>query len=191
MWGCCHAQKSASTGVFRYRYSPPQGGGEAARNNRVMRLAPAATVGGAGLSLRYANVIMLAERCLNAPDATIGDDARAALYEMLPERLEVKLRTKLRGEWLEWGKLKGDKEAHSAAATRWRGEAAEVLEWLVPVAHDMVRWQAERNLEKQKFETRPTVLLLQTLHYSDLEKVEEAIVKVLVGLSYMYWYRKL
>ncbi|KAK7373771.1 hypothetical protein VNO80_07191 [Phaseolus coccineus] len=191
VWGCCHVQKSASTGVFRYRNSPPQGGGEVARNNRVMRLAPAATVGGAGLSLRYANVIMLAERCMNAPDATIGDDARAALYEMLPERLEVKLRPKLRGEWLEWGKLKGDVEGHSSAARRWHEEAADVMEWLVPVAHDMVRWQAERNLEKQKFETRPTVLLLQTLHYSDLEKVEEGIVKMLVGLSYMYWYRKL
>ncbi|XP_014496662.1 uncharacterized protein LOC106758233 [Vigna radiata var. radiata] len=182
VWGCCQVQKTTSTGVFRYHHSPPQGGAEAARNNRVMRLAPATTVGGAGLSLRYANVIMLAERCLNAPDATIGDDARAALYEMLPGRLETKLRQKLKEEWLEWRKLKGDGDGKSAAVRRWHDEVAEVMEWLVPVAHDMVRWQTERNMEKQKFETRPTVLLLQTLHYSDLEKVEEAIVKVAIWI---------
>ncbi|CAJ1800432.1 unnamed protein product [Sphenostylis stenocarpa] len=190
-WGCCYVKKSSTTGVFRFRNAPPQAISQVARNNRVMRLAPPSTVGGAGLSLRYANLIMLAERCLHAPNATIGDDARAALYEMLPGRLEVKLRTKLRGEWLEWRKSEGDGEGQSEAVRRWQEESAEVLEWLVPVAHDMLRWQAERNLEKQKFETRPTVLLLQTLHYSDLEKVEEAIVTVLVGLSYMYWYRNL
>lgn len=101
----------------------------------------------------------------------------------------MKLRAKLKGEWLEWKKLEGGEEEHSEAATRRHVVAAEVMEILVPVAHDMVRWQAERNLEKQKFETKPTVLLLQTLHYSDLEKVEEAIVEVLIGLSYMHWYK--
>ncbi|TKY65989.1 phosphatidylinositol-3-phosphatase myotubularin-2 [Spatholobus suberectus] len=185
----CYAKKGTETSVFRFQHPPPQDGDEVAQNNRVLRLAPATTVGGAGLSLRYANVIMLAERCMHAPDATIGDDARVALYEMLPGRLKAKLRGKLRREWVEWEKLKG--EGHAAVVMRWRVEAEEVMEWLLPVAHDMVRWQAERNLEKQKFEMRPTVLLLQTLHYSNLEKVEEAIVEVLVGLSYMYWNLKL
>ncbi|KAG4925038.1 hypothetical protein JHK87_050578 [Glycine soja] len=119
-----------------------------------------------------------------APENTVGGAG-------LSLRLKVKLRGKLKSEWLEWEKLEGGEEEHSAAATRRHAAAAEVMEILVPVAHDMVRWQAERNLEKQKFETKPTVLLLQTLHYSDLEKVEEVIVEVLVGLSYMYWNRNL
>ncbi|KAG5009838.1 hypothetical protein JHK87_018353 [Glycine soja] len=188
-WGCCNVKRGAPTGVFRFHHAPSGEGGEVAMNNRVMRLAPANTVGGAGLSLRYANVILLAERCMHAPDATIGNDARVTLYDMLPGRLKMKLRAKLKGEWLEWKKLEGGEEEHSEAATRRHVVAAKVMEILVPVAHDMVRWQAERNLEKQKFETKPTVLLLQTLHYSDLEKVEEAIVEVLIGLSYMHWYK--
>ncbi|KAL2569629.1 hypothetical protein GLYMA_18G185600v4 [Glycine max] len=190
-WGCCNARKRAPTGVFRFHHAPPREGGEVSGNNHVMRLAPENTVGGAGLSLRYANVILLAEQCMHAADAVIGNDARVALYDMLPGRLKVKLRGKLKSEWLEWEKLEGGEEEHSAAATRRHAAAAEVMEILLPVAHDMVRWQAERNLEKQKFETKPTVLLLQTLHYSDLEKVEEVIVEVLVGLSYMYWNRNL
>ncbi|RDX63797.1 hypothetical protein CR513_57726, partial [Mucuna pruriens] len=175
-WSSFYALKNTGSGVFRF-HDPAQGGSEVARNNRVMRLAPATTVGGSGLSLRYANVIMLAERCMHVPDATLGDDARVALYDMLPGRLKEKLRTKLRKEWLEWEKLEGGKEGRVTVVAR-RCSTAEVeMELLLPVAHDMVRWQSERNLEKQKFETKPTVLLLQTLHYSDLEKVEEAIVE--------------
>ena len=63
----------------------------------------------------------------------------------------------------------------------------ELLEWLSPVAHDTVRWQEERSMETARFEARTTALLLQTLHYSDLEKAEAAIVEVLVGLSCIYW----
>ncbi|KAK7395253.1 hypothetical protein VNO78_15804 [Psophocarpus tetragonolobus] len=191
-WVCCQMWKSsATTGVFRFQQAPPVEGSEVARNNRVLRLAPGSTVGGAGLSLRYANVILLVERCMHAPNGAIGEDARVSLYEMLPQRLKVKLMGKLRGERLEWKKLEGREEGQSEAAERWSVEATELMELLAPVAHDMVKWQAERNLEKQKFETRPTVLLLQTLHYSDLDKVEEAIVEVLVGLSYMHWNLKL
>nr|KYP51771.1 hypothetical protein KK1_026432 [Cajanus cajan] len=182
-----HVKKSITgTGVFQLRNDA-----EEERNNRVYRLAPVTTVGGAGLSLRYANVIMLTERCMHVTEAAVAEEARVTLYEMLPERLKVKLRAKLKRERLEWRKLEGGEEAKTAAATRWR-VAAEggVMEWLMPVAHNMVRWQTERNLEKQKFETRPTVLLMQTLHYSDLEKVEEGIVEALVGLSCMFWNRK-
>ncbi|KAK7292926.1 hypothetical protein RJT34_15784 [Clitoria ternatea] len=164
-------------------------GGAVANNNRVYRLAPPSTVGGAGLSTRYANMILLMERCAHA--MAIGDDVRVVLYEMLPERLREKLSVKLKHEWLEWEKLeKGKDEGLSGVVMRWRETVEKKMEWLSPVAHNMVRWQAERNLEKQKFDTRPTVLLLQTLHYSDLQKVEEATVEVLIGLSCLYWYRK-
>ncbi|KAL2336573.1 hypothetical protein Fmac_011019 [Flemingia macrophylla] len=185
-----HGKKGTPTanGVFQL-----QSQGDSERNNRVYRLAPVTTVGGAGLSLRYANVIMLAERCMHVADgAVVGDEVRVALYEMLPERLKVKLHARLRRERLEWRKMEveGEEDERSRAAAQHLVAAEGVMEWLLPVAHNMVRWQAERNLEKQKFETRPTVLLMQTLHYSDLEKVEEGIVEALVGLSYMFWNRK-
>ncbi|XP_027337942.1 uncharacterized protein LOC113851613 [Abrus precatorius] len=147
-------------------------------NNKVLRLAPAWTVGGAGLAARYAEVILFAERCLHAP-ATVGEDAREALYEMLPARLRGKVRAKLRGRW------RGEEEGE-ALAEGWRQAVEDLMEWLSPVAHDTARWQAERHMEKARFETKPTALLLQTLHYSDLEKAETAIVEVLVGLSCVY-----
>ncbi|XP_027351295.1 uncharacterized protein LOC113862407 [Abrus precatorius] len=181
----CHVLKGTGTAVTRLHGEESGFTG----NNRVLRLAPASTVGGVGLSLRYANLILLTERCMHVGTG-IGDDMRVAVYEMLPERLKVKLKAKLRNEWMKWEGLEEGEEVHVAVAARWRDVLTEVLERLLPVAHDMVRWQAERNLEKQKLDTKPTVLLLQTLHYSNLDKVEEAIVEMLVGLSCVFWYRK-
>lgn len=151
-------------------------------NDKVLNLAPPSTVGGAGLTVRYANVILLAEQCLHAP-ATVGEDAREALYEMLPMRLRGKVGAKLRGRWVK-EEEGGDGEM---LAEGWREAVDEMMEWLLPVANDTVRWQGERHLEKTRFDTKPTALLLQTLHYSDLEKAEAAIVEVLVGLSCIYW----
>ncbi|CAL5210972.1 unnamed protein product [Lathyrus oleraceus] len=149
------------------------------KNDKVLKLAPPSTVGGAGLSLRYANVILLVERYLNAP-ATMGDGAREALYDMLPGRLRVKVRAKLKGRWAK----EEEKGSHGhSLAEGWREALEEMMEWLSPIAYDTLRWRAERYLEKTKFETKPTAMLLQTLHYSDLEKAEAAIVEVLVGLS--------
>lgn len=194
-----HVLKSARTGVIRFNNNihapppPPQQqlcGCEVAKNNGVLRLAPTNTVGGAGLSQRYASVILFMERCVYAA-SVIGEDARAALYELLPGRLRGKLKGELRRLWLKRGEsLEGRGEGRSAVAERWQVSVEEVMDWLAPLAHDTLRWQAERNLEKQKYETKPTVLLLQTLHYSDLEKVEKAIVEVLVGLSRIYWHQK-
>ncbi|GFY93232.1 hypothetical protein Acr_08g0016280 [Actinidia rufa] len=73
-------------------------------------------------------------------------------------------------------------------AEGWREAMTEIMRWLTPVAHDTVRWQAERNLEKMGFESRPTALLVHTLHFSDREKVEAAVAEVLVGLSCIYRY---
>ncbi|KAL4381477.1 hypothetical protein HN51_005089 [Arachis hypogaea] len=160
-----------------------------AKNNKVLRLAPPTTVGGSGLSQRYANIILFMDRCMHAPVA-IGEEARVALYEMLPERLKMKLKVKLRKQRMEWENCEKGTDSHLKVAAQWRDTVEEVMDWLSPLANDTVRWQTERHLEKQKYDMKPTVLLLQTLHYSDLEKVEEAIVDVLVGLSCIYWYQK-
>ncbi|KAF7825637.1 Avr9/Cf-9 rapidly elicited protein [Senna tora] len=123
--------RAKKSGVIRFASE------EIARNNRVSRMASGSTVGGSGLSTRYASVVLLAERFLHAPE-TVGE--------------------------------------------RERGE--------LPVARDTVRWQEERSMERQRYDTRPTTLLVQTLHYSDLDKAEAAIVEVLVGLSCVYRYEK-
>ncbi|KAL2320048.1 hypothetical protein Fmac_029017 [Flemingia macrophylla] len=169
---------SNKTGVIRFMNHDVGEGGRAVSNvkNRVLRLAPPWTVGGAGLAARYAEVVLFAEQCLRGA----GEGAREALYEMLPERVRRKVGSKLRGRWR---REEGEEEA---LAVGWREAVEELLGWLAPVARDTVQWQAERMMEKARFETRTTALLLQTLHYSDLEKTEAAIVEVLVGLSCIY-----
>ncbi|GFY93218.1 hypothetical protein Acr_08g0016140 [Actinidia rufa] len=154
--------------------------------NRVFNFAGSDTVGGSGLSLRYANVILLAEKYLDTT-VTIGDDAREDLYQMLPENLKILVKSKLSKNAR---KVPAEEEdgCGKRLAEGWREAMTEIMRWLTPVAHDTVRWQAERNLEKMGFESRPAALLVHTLHFSDREKVEAAVAEVLVGLSCIYRY---
>lgn len=155
------------------------------KNKKVMQLATESTVGGAGLAIRYANIIIYAERYLYAPTC-INDEARGYLYELLPENLKTTVRGKLWGHWCTRAH-EGSGGSHSLAEG-WREALEEMMSWLAPVAHDTVKWQQERYLEKQRFDAKPTVMLFQTLHFADLEKTEVAIVEVLVGLSCIYRY---
>ncbi|KAL0375242.1 UNVERIFIED_CONTAM: hypothetical protein Sradi_3439900 [Sesamum radiatum] len=149
-----------------------------AKNNRVFHSAGPSTLGGSGLALRYANVILLAEKYLGSA-ASIGRCERESLYQMLTENLKALVRTKL-------SKNMKCKEDDALLADGWRGAMAEIMGWLAPMAHNTVRWQMERNVEKMKFDSKPGVLLLETLHFSDKEKTEAAVAEVLVGLSCMY-----
>ncbi|XP_059647105.1 uncharacterized protein LOC132293586 [Cornus florida] len=156
----------------------PEGSSFGANNNRVFHAAGTSTVGGSGLATRYANVIILAEKYLDTA-MTIDDDAREDLYMSLPESLKTLVRSKL------------SRNVRNAdddfLAEGWRGALAEIMGWLAPMAHDTLKWQMERSFGKMSFNTSPSVLLLQTLHFSDKEKTEAAIAEVLVGLSCIYW----
>ncbi|CAL5422606.1 unnamed protein product [Camellia sinensis] len=156
--------------------------------NRVFHAAGPSTVGGSGLTMRYANVILLAERYLDSA-VTIGDDAREDLYMMLPENLRMLVKSKLAKNARAVGAratVVGDDDV--SLAEGWREALKELMGWLLPMAKDTVKWQAERNFEKMKFDSKPSVLLLQTFHFSDKEKAEAAIAEVLVGMSCIYWY---
>ncbi|KAK6943009.1 protein of unknown function DUF3475 [Dillenia turbinata] len=153
--------------------------------NKVFLAAPPNTLGGSGLALRYANVIIMAEKFLNSPLA-IGEDAREDLYQMLPSSLKKLVGLKLRNNLFRAEEL-GDGDGN-ALADGWREGLASILAWLGPLAHDTVKWQLERNLEKRRFDAEPTVLLFQTLHYADREKTEAAIAEILVGLTCIYRY---
>lgn len=153
------------------------------KNNRVLHAAGPATLGGSGLAFRYADVILLAERYLDA-EVRIGNDARENLYEMLPENLKVAVRRKLGKKLRQWGGG-GDGELLAAG---WREAVEDIMGWLGPMARDTVTWQMERKLEKRELGLKPSVLLAQTLHFADKEKSEAAIAEVLVGLSCIYRY---
>ncbi|KAL8152721.1 hypothetical protein V2J09_010481 [Rumex salicifolius] len=157
--------------------------------NKVFQAALPSTVGGSGLALRYANIITLAEKYIKS-DYVIGVQAKNQLYEMLPASLRARVRSKL-NKW--WRHVEVDEARRSgsgaALAVGWREAVEEMLMWLGPVARDTLTWHDERSLETQRFDgSRPTVLLMQTLHYSDLEKTEAAVAEVLVGLSCIYRY---
>ncbi|KAK3445216.1 hypothetical protein EUGRSUZ_A01293 [Eucalyptus grandis] len=166
--------------------SEESSGGNLWRNNVLLHSAARTTVGGAGLAMRYANVIMMAEQFLQGP-GSMGEGARGQVYEMLPAQLREKVRAKLRG--LRSGGRGGGGGREMAEG--WREAVERMMGWLGPVAEDTLRWQAERNTEKQRpgsLDTKGRVLLIQTLHFADVEKTEAAIVEVLVGLSCIYRY---
>ncbi|XP_043705107.1 protein PSK SIMULATOR 3-like [Telopea speciosissima] len=159
------------------------------KKNKLVQVAPPSTLGGSGLSLRYANVIIQVERYLNSP-CSIGDDERENLYQMLPTSLKMSVRSKLRNRWKRRKGEGGESESweDKSLAEGWREALKGIMGWLAPMAHDTVRWQAERNFERQNFEAKPTVLLLQTFHFSDREKTEAAIAEILVGVSCIFRY---
>ncbi|XP_022765822.1 uncharacterized protein LOC111310626 [Durio zibethinus] len=158
--------------------------GNARRNQRLIQSAPKNTVGAAGLAVRYANLIIMAETYFYST-TIITDDAREHMFEMLPISLRHTLRAKLKSHWCKDAE---ECEGQQGLAEGWKEALEEIIGWLAPVAHDTLRWQQERNLEQQKLDAKQTILLLQTLHFSDLEKTEAAIVEVLVGLSCIYRY---
>lgn len=148
------------------------------RINRVFHAAGPSTVGGSGLALRYANVILLAEKCLDSGES-LDPETRESLYQMLPEYVKSLVKSKLSKN------VKGTEDDQLLAAG-WREALRGIMGWLAPMAHDTVQWHQERNPEKMKFGLKPTVLLLQTLHFSDKEKTEAAIAEVLVSLSCIF-----
>ncbi|KAK6231376.1 protein of unknown function DUF668 - like 5 [Theobroma cacao] len=154
------------------------------RNQRLIQLPPPNTVGAAGLAVRYANVIIMAESYFYSA-TTISDEAREQMFEMLPMSLKHTLRGKLKSHWCRDAE---ERDGQHGLAEGWKDALEDIIGWLAPMAHDTLRWQQERNLEQQSLDAKPTVLLLQTLHFSDLEKTEAAIVEVLVGLSCIYRY---
>ncbi|OAY64299.1 uncharacterized protein LOC109708628 [Ananas comosus] len=153
---------------------------------------PSKTVGGSGMALLYANVIVSAEKLLLAKSANGPSDeedmnaTRDELYMMLPERIRAVTNAKLREYVKREAATAGGVDG--AEAERWKRRVESTLKWLGPVAHDTVRWQQERQMDRQqRFSTRPRAVMLQTLHFADRDKAEAAVVELLVGLSRICW----
>lgn len=144
---------------------------------------PPETLGAAALALHYANVIIVIEKLVASPHL-IGHDAREDLYNMLPSSLRAALRAKLK----PFAKSLSSSVYDTVLAGEWNEAMLGILEWLAPLAHNMIRWQSERSFEHQNFVSRTNVLLVQTLYYANQEKTESAITELLVGLNYIWRY---
>lgn len=145
--------------------------------------ADSSTVGGAALTVRYANIIIITEKFLRQPHL-VGNDARDDLYEMLTTSLKSSLRTHLKCN------ARAQSIYDATVCRYWKQAADRILEWLAPVAHDTIRWQNERGFEqyRQIGKISTNVALVQTLYFADREKTEASICKVLVALNYLCRY---
>uniref|UniRef100_A0A6V7QWP7 DUF668 domain-containing protein n=1 Tax=Ananas comosus var. bracteatus TaxID=296719 RepID=A0A6V7QWP7_ANACO len=143
--------------------------------------APESTLGAAALALHYANVIIVIEKLAASPHL-IGPDARDDLYNMLPMSIRSSLRTRLK----IYARNLAAPVYDPALAVEWTEAITRILEWLAPLAHNMIRWQSERNFEQQHVVSSTNVLLLQTLYYANQMKTEAAITELLVGLNYLW-----
>lgn len=149
--------------------------------SRLTMYASPSTIGGSALALHYANVIIVIEKLLRYPHL-VGEEARDDLYQMLPTSLRMSLRTKLKSY------VKNLAIYDAPLAHDWKETLEGILSWLAPLAHNMIRWQSERNFEQQQIVTRTNILLLQTIYFADREKTEAAISDLLVGLNYICRY---
>ncbi|XP_047311192.1 uncharacterized protein LOC124914643 [Impatiens glandulifera] len=141
---------------------------------------PPGSLGAAALGWHYANIIIAIERLAISP-YLIGQDARDDLYSMLPVNVRSTLREKLKPHG---NKLVCD----TGLGQDWSEYIAEMLEWLGPLAHNMIRWQSERSLDPGSSNGvwQRNVFLVQTLHFADQEKTEDTIVELLMGLNYIW-----
>ncbi|KAF3441732.1 hypothetical protein FNV43_RR15647 [Rhamnella rubrinervis] len=147
--------------------------------NKLLK-ARSSTLGGAALALHYANIIVLIEELASSPHL-ITLDARDDLYSMLP----TTIRAALRARFKSYSKIKDSSIYDPAIAMEWNLAVMRILEWLVPLAQNMIKWHSDRNIEKQQEVSSTSVLLVQTLYFADQAKTEAAITELLMGLSYM------
>ncbi|KAL9437158.1 hypothetical protein AB3S75_023076 [Citrus x aurantiifolia] len=143
------------------------------------------TLGGAALALHYSKVVIVIEKLVASPQL-IGHDAREDLYNMLPASVRATLRARLK----PYTKSLASSVYDTEIAGEWTAAMSEILEWLAPLAHNMIRWQSERSFEQQRVVSRSNVLLVQTLYFANQEKTEAAITELLVGLNYVWRYSR-
>eukprot|EP00256_Glycine_max_P068617 XP_025983212.1 uncharacterized protein LOC100819666 [Glycine max] len=151
--------------------------------SRLAVYAPPSTLGGCALALHYANVIIVMEKLLRYPHL-VGEEARNNLYQMLPTSLRLSLKGKLKTY------IKNLAIYDAPLAHDWKVTLDGILKWLAPLAHNMIRWQSERNFEQHQIVNRTNVLLFQTLYFADKDRTEEAICQLLMGLNYICRYEQ-
>ena len=150
-------------------------------NSKLLK-PPMSTLGATGLALHYANLIIVMDKMIKSPQL-VGVDARDDLYSLLPNSVRSALRARLRGV--------GFTASDPSLAGEWREAMGRILEWLSPMAQNMIKWQSERSFEQQNYMAPKTnVMLLQTLYFANKDKTEAAITELLVGLNYIWRFER-
>ncbi|CAI8614775.1 unnamed protein product [Vicia faba] len=154
-------------------------------NNTLKPGSGSLTLGDAALALHYANMIVLIEKMASSPHS-VDLKARDDLYNMLPTRIQIVTRAKLKCRTTN----KSSSIDNADLAAKWSTVLTQTLEWLAPLAHNTISWHSERNYEKEHATVKANVLLVQTLFYANQAKAEAAMVDLLVGLNYVFMITK-
>ncbi|XP_057779326.1 protein PSK SIMULATOR 1-like isoform X2 [Salvia miltiorrhiza] len=154
-------------------------------SKRRLLNAPPSTLGYTALALHYAHVIVLLEKLASSPHL-ISLDARDDLYDMLPSTIRSSLWAKLKA----FSTTPASSEYDAALAAELSSGIAGILDWLSPLARNMIRWQSERNFERERVVCGSNILLVQTLHFANQAETEAAITELLMGLSYLFRFGK-
>lgn len=135
-----------------------------------------ASVGFAGLAIRYADIIVHCEKIFQSPKYCSADE-REDLYRMLPESFRNILNEKLRR-----------RRRRRSCTVDEVEKARRVLDWLSPMAHDTLKQLSENSYENHNVDssTDGKVYRFQTLHNSDHDKTQIVIVDVLLGLCSLF-----
>ncbi|XP_071728312.1 protein PSK SIMULATOR 1-like [Rutidosis leptorrhynchoides] len=164
-------------------YGPTKKGNFTVNAKKRMVSFQEPTLGSACLALRYANIILFIENLAMSP-RFMSSVAREDLYDMLTTNVKLSLREKLFLSKKEKDLLAYDE---SIASDR-KSSFQRILDWLSPLAHNMIKWYSERSFEKQPMGSGANVLLVQTLYYADQATSEIAITELIVGLHYVCKY---
>lgn len=146
------------------------------------------TLGSAGLSLHYANIISQIDNIVSRSSVP-PQSTRDTLYQGLPPNVKSALRTR----------LQTCPEPQEVPITQTRSSLEKTLQWIVPVASNTARahhgfgWVGEwantgRNDLMRRTPGHPEVLKIETLHHADKAKAEACILELVVWLHRLISY---
>uniref|UniRef100_A0A0A9F2N5 DUF668 domain-containing protein n=1 Tax=Arundo donax TaxID=35708 RepID=A0A0A9F2N5_ARUDO len=147
------------------------------------------TLGSAGLSLHYANIISQIDNIVSRSSVP-PQSTRDALYHGLPPNVKSALRTR----------LLNCSEPQELPITQIRCSMEKTLQWIVPVANNTARahhgfgwvgeWANTGNDLSRKQPGQPDVLKIETLYHADNEKTDACILDLVVWLHCLISYSR-
>uniref|UniRef100_A0A0A9DRQ5 DUF668 domain-containing protein n=1 Tax=Arundo donax TaxID=35708 RepID=A0A0A9DRQ5_ARUDO len=147
------------------------------------------TLGSAGLSLHYANIISQIDNIVSRSSVP-PQSTRDALYHGLPPNVKSALRTR----------LLTSSEPQELPITQIRCSMEKTLQWIVPVANNTARahhgfgwvgeWANTGNDISRKQAGQSDVLKIETLYHADKEKTDACILDLVVWLHCLISYSR-
>ncbi|XP_062219284.1 protein PSK SIMULATOR 1-like [Phragmites australis] len=147
------------------------------------------TLGSAGLSLHYANIISQIDNIVSRSSVP-PQSTRDALYHGLPPNVKTALRTR----------LLTCAESQELPITHIRSSMEKTLQWIVPVANNTARahhgfgwvgeWANTGTDLSRKQPGQPDVLKIETLYHADKEKTDACILDLVVWLHCLISYSR-